>query len=105
MIWGSGLGLGANPDPKIPIIGGVLTGLMNLALPSFMLAAGTAATAMGPGVTILQKLLKNAPFITSVVIPMIQLFTTFGSHGEIKMNWARSPRCSAPCSPGPQPSC
>ncbi|MBC7800941.1 MAG: hypothetical protein H7Z10_09990 [Gemmatimonadaceae bacterium] len=88
VIWSSGLGTGANPDPKTPIIGGVLTGVMNLAIPSFMLVAGTAATAMGPAVTILDSLLKNAPFIASVVIPMVQLFTTSGSNGEMKMNWS-----------------
>ena len=87
VIWGSGLGTGTNPNPKTPIVGGVLTGLMNLAIPSFMLVAGTAATAMGPAVTILEKLLKNLPFVVSVVIPIIQMFTTSGSNGEMRMNW------------------
>jgi hypothetical protein len=41
-IFGSGLGTGNNEWPKTPIIGGVLTGLVNLAIPAFMMGFGVA---------------------------------------------------------------
>lgn len=87
-IYGSGLGTGADEWPKTPLVGGLMTGLINLSIPTFLLAAGAAAQAFGPAYTIVDTLLKSSPFITSVVIPTVQLFTTFGSNGQMTMNWS-----------------
>ncbi len=42
-IYGSGLGSGRNEWPKSPIVGGILTGFINLGIPGYMLAAQVAA--------------------------------------------------------------
>src|SRR5690242_2044742 len=86
-IYGSGIGTGDDPWPLTPVAGGLLTGIVNLGIPTFLLAAGTAAQAFGPAYTILEGLLKETPFVVGVLVPFISLFTTFGTHGEIKMNW------------------
>src|SRR4051794_7074265 len=86
-IYGSGLGTGSDEWPKTPLIGGLLTGIVNLSIPTFLLAAGAAAQAFGPAYTITQQLLKEGPFITSVLVPVIQFLTPSGSHWEMKMNW------------------
>jgi hypothetical protein len=41
LIYGSGLGTGANPYKNQPLVGGMLTGLFNLGVPALMLAVGT----------------------------------------------------------------
>jgi hypothetical protein len=86
-IYGSGLGTGSDEWPLTPVVGGLLTGIVNLGIPTFLLAAGSAAQAFGPAYTIVQSLLKETPFIVGVLAPLVSLFTTFGTHGEIKMNW------------------
>jgi hypothetical protein len=86
-IYGSGLGTGANEWPKSPLIGGLLTGIVDLSIPAFLLAAGTAAQAFGPAYTIVQSLLKETPFIVSVLVPVAQFLTPSGSHWQMKMNW------------------
>ena len=42
-IYGSGLGRGSNDWANTPVVGGVLTGLVNLGIPSYMLATQVAA--------------------------------------------------------------
>jgi hypothetical protein len=86
-IYGSGLGTGSNQWPKTPLIGGLLTGIVDLSIPAFLLAAGTAAQAFGPAYTIVQQLLKETPFIVGVLVPVAQFLTPSGSHWEMKMNW------------------
>ncbi|HEX4771531.1 MAG TPA: hypothetical protein VH351_11900 [Bryobacteraceae bacterium] len=86
-IYGSGLGTGSDEWPLTPVVGGLLTGIVNLGIPTFLLAAGAAAQAFGPAYTIVDQLLKQTPFITGVLLPVIGLFSTFGTHGEMKMNW------------------
>jgi hypothetical protein len=44
-IYGSGLGRGSNEWPNTPVIGGILTGFINLGIPGYMLASSVAAVA------------------------------------------------------------
>lgn len=41
-IWGSGIGTGNNSHPKTPVFGGILTGLVNLAIPAFLMGFAVA---------------------------------------------------------------
>ena len=66
-IYGSGLGTGADLWPKTPIIGGVMTGIFNLGVPAFMLAAATAAQAYKPLYDIVNELSSNKKFVATVI--------------------------------------
>jgi len=89
-VYGAGLGTGANEWPKTPIVGGVLTGLLNLGVPAFMLAFGVAAQSYKPLYDIVEELSKNKKFIGSVIGGGIAYFgTEFGiSAAHREMNWS-----------------
>lgn len=58
-IFGSGLGTGNNAWPKTPIVGGILTGLVNLAVPTFMLGFGVAQQSSKELYDIMETLTSN----------------------------------------------
>jgi hypothetical protein len=64
-VYGSGLGVGYNPWPKTPALGGTLTGTLNLAVPAFMLGFGVAAQSYKPLYDIIQKLTANRAFMVA----------------------------------------
>jgi len=64
-VYGSGLGIGDNPWPKTPALGGTMTGVLNLAVPAFMLGFGVAAQSYKPLYDIIQGLTKNRAFIVA----------------------------------------
>lgn len=47
-IYGSGLGTGSNLWPKTPLVGGVMTGVMNFGVPALMMGFGAAALSYKP---------------------------------------------------------
>jgi hypothetical protein len=88
-IYGAGLGTGANDWPKTPLVGGLLTGLLNLAIPAFMLGLGAAIQAYKPLYDIVDELTQNKAFIAGVLVVGITYFgAEFGIAGaEKQMNW------------------
>ena len=66
-IYGSGLGTGSDAWPKSPIVGGVLTGLLNLGVPAFMLAFAVAAQSYKPLYDIVDELSSNKKFVGAVL--------------------------------------
>jgi hypothetical protein len=89
MIYGSGLGTGSDLWPKTPIVGGLLTGLLNLGVPAFMLAFGAAAQSYKPLYDIVNTLSSNNAFVSVVVIGGVAFFGgQFGVSAYHKqMNW------------------
>ena len=88
-VYGAGLGTGANPWPKTPIVGGVLTGLLNLGVPAFMLAFAVAAQSYKRLYDIIDELSNNKKFVAAVIAVGggyfgVQ-FGTKAAHRE--MNW------------------
>lgn len=85
-VYGSGLGTGADSWPKSPIVGGVMTALCNLTIPTFMLGFGAAAQTQKP----LYDLLKNPKVIGGLITAGVVFFgAQFGtSAAEKKMNWS-----------------
>ncbi|AHF00151.1 hypothetical protein [Thioalkalivibrio paradoxus] len=88
-IYGSGLGTGADHWPKTPIVGGVMTGIFNLGVPAFMLAAATAAQSYKPLYDIVDELSGNKKFVAAVVGGGVAFFgAQFGvSAAHKEMNW------------------
>jgi hypothetical protein len=88
-IYGAGLGTGANEWPKTPLVGGLLTGLLNLAIPAFMLGLGAAIQAYKPLYDLVEELTQNKAFIAGVLVVGITYFgAEFGISGaEKQMNW------------------
>lgn len=88
-LWGSGLGTGGNPYPKTPLVGGVLTGVVNLGVPAFMLAFGAAAQSYKPLYDIIQKLSANKAFVAGVIAVGVTYFgANFGiAAANKKMDW------------------
>ena len=88
-VYGAGLGTGTNSWPKTPIVGGVMTGLFNLAVPAFMLAFQVAAQSYKPLYDLIESLSSNRAFIGVVVGGGITYFgEEFGrSAAHREMNW------------------
>lgn len=89
-IYGAGLGTGANPWPKTPIVGGVLTGILNLGVPAFMLAFAVAAQSYKPLYEIIEELSGNKKFVGTVIAGGVAFFGgQFGYSGVARqeMNW------------------
>ena len=89
VLYGSGLGTGSNEKPKTPIVGGVLTGLVNLGIPAFMLGFGVAAQSYSGLYKIMEELSSNKKFIAAVITVGIAYFgANFGSSAANgKMDW------------------
>lgn len=85
-VYGAGLGTGADMWPKTPIVGGVMTALCNLTIPTFMLGFGAAAQSYKP----LYDLLGNPKVIAGLILAGVGFFgVQFGtSAAEKKMNWS-----------------
>lgn len=85
-IYGCGLGTGNNPYPKTPIVGGVFTGMANLAIPAFFLGLQVAAQSYKPLYDIMNnpKLIKGV--IGAGVIYFGQDFIIKGAVDK-KMDW------------------
>jgi len=88
-IYGSGLGTGSDDWPKTPIVGGIMTGCLNLGVPAFMLAFGTAAQAYKPLYDIVNGLMSNTKFLAAVILGGTAYFgAQFGTSAANKqMNW------------------
>lgn len=88
-IYGSGLGTGADQWPKMPVVGGIMTGCLNLGVPAFMLAFGTAAQAYKPLYDIVNGLMSNTRFLAAVIGGgLVYYGGQFGSSAMNKqMNW------------------
>ena len=88
-LYGSGIGTGADHWPKSPLVGGLLTGIVNLAVPAFMLAAAAAVQAYKPLYDIVDTLTKDKKFISGVVLAGVTYFgAMFGiSAAHKKMDW------------------
>ncbi|MDD5266974.1 MAG: hypothetical protein PHO08_07580 [Methylococcales bacterium] len=85
-VYGAGLGTGADLWPKTPVVGGVMTALCNLTIPTFMLAFGAASLSNKP----LYDLLGNPKVIGGLIFVGVGFFgAQFASSGvEKKMNWS-----------------
>jgi hypothetical protein len=89
-IYGAGLGTGANPWPKTPIVGGVLTGILNLGVPAFMLAFAVAAQSYKPLYDIIEELSGNKKFVGTVIAGGVAFFGGQFVHSGVarqEMNW------------------
>jgi len=89
-IYGSGIGIGANPWPKTPVFGGVMTGVFNLGVPAFMLGFGVAAQTYYPLYKILDGLAKNKVFI-GAALTFAGGFVSYvvgSSVAQKQMNWS-----------------
>ena len=88
-IYGSGLGTGSNDWPKSPVVGGIMTGCLNLGVPAFMLAFGTAAQAYKPLYDIVNGLMSNTKFLVAVIGGgLVYYGAQFGTSAANKqMNW------------------
>lgn len=89
-IYGAGLGTGENLWPKTTIVGGVLTGLINLGVPAFMLGFAVAAQSYWPLYKIIDDLSKNDKFVGAVLGVGMSLFgLKFGHSGVARkeMDW------------------
>lgn len=67
-VYGSGLGTGANPWPKTPALGGVVTAVFNLGAPALMLGFGTAAQSYAPLYKIIDELMATKGFIATIMV-------------------------------------
>ncbi|WP_256256742.1 hypothetical protein [Pseudomonas agarici] len=88
-IYGSGLGTGSDAWPKSPIVGGVMTGCVNLAVPAFMLGFATAMQACKPLYHFVNGLMSDAKFLSAVIGGGLAYYgTQFGTSAANKqMNW------------------
>jgi hypothetical protein len=89
-VYGSGLGIGSNPWPKTPALGGTLTGVCNFGVPAFMLGLGVAAKTHKPLIDIIDDLMKSEEFITAVILGGTG-FSTYIAGSSIshqQMNWS-----------------
>jgi hypothetical protein len=88
-IYGAGLGTGSNPWPKTPIVGGILTGVLNLGVPAFMLAFAVAAQSYKPLYDIIEELSANKKFVGAVIAGGVVFFGGQFSVGAAhrEMDW------------------
>lgn len=89
-IYGSGLGIGHNPWPLTPVLGGVLTGVFNLGVPAFMLGFGVAAQTYKPLYDIVNNLTKQKAFMVAVgaFLAGWTAYTVGSSVYNKQMNWS-----------------
>lgn len=89
-VYGSGLGIGDNPWPKTPALGGILTGVINLAVPAFMLGFGVAAQVYKPLYDIIKTLTGTTGFMVAAGT-FITAWTGYiigSSVSHQQMNWS-----------------
>ncbi len=89
VLYGAGIGTGSNPYSYTPVMGGVLTGVLNLGLPAFMLATGAAAQSYKPLYQIVKSLSEDEDFVKGVILAGVAYFgAQFVSSAVNKqMNW------------------
>lgn len=89
-IYGSGLGIGNNPWPVTPALGGTLTGVFNLGVPAFMLGFGVAAQSYKPLYDVIQKLTATKAFMVAagVFVTGWTAYIAGTSVAEKQMNWS-----------------
>jgi hypothetical protein len=85
-IYGSGLGTGSDEWPKSPAVGGVLTGLVNLTIPSFMLGFQVASQTNKGLYDIVKGLMKSKLFI-GTVLGAAAAYIIGSSVAHKRMNW------------------
>ncbi|MCF6299919.1 MAG: hypothetical protein L3J52_02200 [Proteobacteria bacterium] len=86
-LFGSGLGTGADLWPKTPALGGVLTGVFNLGVPSLLLVVGAAAQTYKPLYDIVSDLAKNKKFLVAAAV-IITAYIGGSSVANRKFNWS-----------------
>ncbi len=86
-LFGSGLGTGADLWPKTPALGGVLTGVFNLGVPSILLVVGAAAQSYKPLYDIVDDLAKNKKFLIGAAA-VIAAYIGGTSVANRKFNWS-----------------
>ncbi|MBW7885793.1 MAG: hypothetical protein H3C34_24815, partial [Caldilineaceae bacterium] len=88
-IYGAGIGTGSNEWPKAPMLGGILTGLVNLALPAFMLTFSVASQANKELYKIVDDLTSKPAFLRFVIAAGITYFGGQFVQGAVhhKMDW------------------
>ncbi len=84
-IYGCGIGTGQNTYPKACTIGGVMTGICNLALPSFLLGFAVAAQSYKP----LYKIVNDKGVVALMVTAGVMYYDVVFSEAAAnkKMNW------------------
>jgi hypothetical protein len=90
-VLGSGLGTGANPWPKTPALGGTLTGILNLGVPTLMLGFGVAAQTYYPLYRLVDEMTSDAAFIGGAILWLGVPFTGYligSSVVQQQMNWS-----------------
>lgn len=88
-IYASGLGTGADPWPLTPVVGGMLTGLLNLGVPTFMLAFGAATQSSKPLYDIVNELTDNEEFLALIFAAAAEYLAIKAEDAAInkKMDW------------------
>lgn len=86
-LFGSGLGTGADTWPKTPALGGILTAVFNLGVPSMLLAVGAAAQSYKPLYDIVQKLSSNKGVMIAGAT-LIAAYIGGTSVANRKFNWS-----------------
>jgi hypothetical protein len=88
-VYGSGLGTGSDQWPKSPMVGGVLTGVMNLGVPAFMLGYGVAAQNYKTFYNIVDDLMAKDKFLIAVVLGGSIFFGAEFTEAAVEkdMNW------------------
>ncbi|WP_135507143.1 hypothetical protein [Roseovarius aestuariivivens] len=86
-LYGSGLGTGADLWPKTPALGGILTAVFNLGVPSMLLAVGAAAQSYKPLYDIVQKLSSNKKVMVAGAL-LIAAYIGGTSAANRKFNWS-----------------
>lgn len=89
-VYGSGLGIGANPWPKTPALSGVLTGVFNLGVPAFMLGFGVAAQTYYPLYKIIDTLTGTKGFLAVAAVfgGGYTVYVAGSSVVNKQMNWS-----------------
>ena len=85
VIYGCGLGGGDNSFPTANIIGGVMTGLINITIPAFLMGFAVAGQSYTPLYKAMQSKKVLVPLITLGIAYFGEQFTTSAVHK--KMNW------------------
>lgn len=86
-LYGSGLGTGADPWPKTPALGGILTAVFNLGVPSMLLAVGAAAQSYKPLYDIVQQLSSNKK-VMAAGAALIAAYIGGTSAANRSFNWS-----------------
>lgn len=89
-IYGSGLGIGNNPWPVTPALGGTLTGVFNLGVPAFMLGFGVASQTYKPLYDIIKDLTSTKAFMVAagVFVTGWTGYIVGSSVANNQMNWS-----------------